>query len=1097
MASFLLKVLFALSMLVLHTQVRIHAFMSSSHVKCIERERESLLNFKQGLTDRSGMLSTWRDDDSNRDCCKWSGIQCHNETGDVRILDLRGSKIHFLTGSISLTSLIDLTNMEYLDLSNNFDYSRTHLPQHMGSFKKLRYLNLSNVYFYGRIPYELGNLSKLQYLDLKGNSLAGAIPSQLGKLASLQYLDLSDNYYLQGEIPYQLGKLSQLKYLNFGFTLLSGAIPFKVGNLPLLHSLRLGGNFDLTVNGAKWLSSLSSLTTLGLDSLTNLAYSRHWLQMISELITNLRELSLVRCNLLDNNVSSFFPSHTNLSTSLSILDLSGNMLTSSTLQLLVNHSHNLQELYFRENNVFSFPYYLNFPSLLVLDLSVNNLISSTILGNFNFSSTLQELYLVQCNLADENFLVPSASIGKSSTSLVTLDLSFNALKSTTIFHLISNFTTNLHALSLNGNLLEGPIPDGFGKAMSSLEVVSLSYNKLHGQIPASLGNIYTLQELHLRSNNLSGKISGLIRNSSMLSYLRLLDVSSNRLTGEIPESIGLLYELEILHLRENNFESDIYEFYFTNLSKLMDLELSHNSLSLKFSTTWIPPFQLFNLELASCKLGPSFPNWLLNQTSLSFLDISDAEIDDYVPVWFWNKLQSISTLNMSYNSLKGIIPNLPIKLTKADRNTVILNSNQLEGGVPTFLSQVGSLDLSQNMISDLDAFVCGKGATANINVLDLSKNQITGQLPDCWERLSSLEFLDLTNNNLFGKIPKSMGDLVNLGGLLLRNNSLTGELPLTLKNYSHLETLDLSENLFPGLIPSWIGDSLQHLKILSLRSNRFFGSVPVHLCKLRKILVLDLSRNYLSKEIPTCLSNFTAMMDRTVVNRAEIVEGTHDSNVLLMWKGNERLFLNPEYLLKSIDLSSNDLSGEIPKEVTELLGLVSLNISRNNLDGEIPFDIGNLNSLEFLDLSRNHLHGKVPSSLDKIDRLAVLNLSNNDLNGRIPWGRQLQTFDASSFGGNLGLCGEQLNKSCPGDNTTALPQGAEVDNEDDENSIFYGALYMSLGLGFFIGFWSLLGTVLLWQPWRIVYIRVLNRLTDYILVGVELNVAKCNKWFKG
>ncbi|WVZ14425.1 hypothetical protein V8G54_011991, partial [Vigna mungo] len=279
MASFLLKVLFALSMLLLHTQVPIHAFMSSSHVKCIERERDSLLNFKQGLTDRSAMLSTWRDDDSNRDCCKWRGIQCNNETGDVRILDLRGSKFHFLTGSISLTSLIDLTNMEYLDLSNNFDYSRKQLLQHMGSFKKLRYLNLSNVNFYGRIPYELGNLSKLQYLDLKGNSLNGAIPSQLGKLASLQYLDLSENYYLEGEIPYQLGKLSELKYLNFGFTLLSGAIPFKVGNLPLLHSLRLGGNFDLTVNGAKWLSSLSSLTTLGLDSLTNLAYSRHWLQM--------------------------------------------------------------------------------------------------------------------------------------------------------------------------------------------------------------------------------------------------------------------------------------------------------------------------------------------------------------------------------------------------------------------------------------------------------------------------------------------------------------------------------------------------------------------------------------------------------------------------------------------------------------------------------------------------------------------------------------------------------------------------------------------------------------------------------------------------
>ena len=218
--------------------------------------------------------------------------------------------------------------------------------------------------------------------------------------------------------------------------------------------------------------------------------------------------------------------------------------------------------------------------------------------------------------------------------------------------------------------------------------------------------------------------------------------------------------------------------------------------------------------------------------------------------------------------------------------------------------------------------------------------------------------------------------------------------------------------------------------------------------------------------------------------------------MVLTWKGQEHVFLNPEYLLKSIDLSTNHFTGEIPKEVTRLLGLVSLNISRNDLDGEIPSDIGNLNSLEFLDLSRNHFFGKIPSSLSKIDRLAVLNLSNNDLSGRIPWGRQLQTFDASSFGGNLGLCGEQLNKSCPGDNTTGMPRGTEVDDED-ENSIFYGALYMSLGLGFFIGFWGLLGTILLFQPWRIAYIRVLNILTDYILVVVELNLAKWNRRLKG
>jgi len=56
---------------------------------------------------------------------------------------------------------------------------------------------------------------------------------------------------------------------------------------------------------------------------------------------------------------------------------------------------------------------------------------------------------------------------------------------------------------------------------------------------------------------------------------------------------------------------------------------------------------------------------------------------------------------------------------------------------------------------------------------------------------------------------------------------------------------------------------------------------------------------------------------------------------------------------------------------------------------------------------------------------------------------------------------------------------------------------MSSGLGFFAGFWGLLGSVLLWQSWRIAYIRVLNRMIDYILLMAELNLTKWHRWLKG
>ncbi|WVZ14763.1 hypothetical protein V8G54_012329 [Vigna mungo] len=463
-------------------------------------------------------------------------------------------------------------------------------------------------------------------------------------------------------------------------------------------------------------------------------------------------------------------------------------------------------------------------------------------------------------------------------------------------------------------------------------------------------------------------------------------------------------------------------------------------------------------------------------------------------------------MNISYNSLKGRIPNLPIKLHNDYLPIAfILNSNQLEGEIPAFLSQIDALDLSNNNISDLSSFLCGKIGTTNIRTLDLSNNQINGELPDCWEHLNSLKFLDLSNNKLSGEIPQSMGSLVNLEALVFRNNNLTGELPSTLKSCASLIIFDMSRNLLSGRIPSWIGENLQELKILTMRLNRFTGSVPVEICYLGKIHLLDLSTNHLSGGIPTCLSNFTAMKERNLITRQILRErkissdefnynNIYDFNVLLMWKGNDFVFWNPDVLLNSIDLSSNKLTGTIPNEIGYLLGLVSMNLSRNNLNGEIPSYIGNLNLLEFLDLSRNNLSGNIPSTLPNIDSLGVLDLSYNNLSERIPRGRHFETFGASSFEGNIHLCGEQLNKSCPGDETIQKPQEPVIDSEDD-NSVFYTALYTSLGLGFFAGFWGFLGPMLLWQAWRIAYMRFLNRLIDYILVMVELNIA--NRLLKG
>ncbi|XP_028773290.1 receptor-like protein 43 [Neltuma alba] len=333
--GFMLKYFYALlTLLLLHSSLSV-AVNGGSMKKCIGRERKALLLFKQGIyADSATMLSTWRDGD-DEDCCNWERVYCSNETGHVQILDLHGSNSLHLVGVINITLLNDLHDLKHLDLSCNYLYP-SDIPKSIESFTNLRYLNLSYSLFVGSIPNELGKASNLQYVDLSNNHLDGAIPWQIGNLSKLQYLHLGGND-------------------------LDGVIPYQLGNLSMLHTLQLGGyDSNLTVadknnRDVDWISKLSSITNLGLNNVSDVGYSHLWLQMIGKLLPQLRQL----------------------------LRLTGCGIT---------YAHNLPSNYSS--------------SLVVLDLSFNNLSSSLFKWPFNFSSNLQELYLRNCSLSanDPSFL---------------------------------------------------------------------------------------------------------------------------------------------------------------------------------------------------------------------------------------------------------------------------------------------------------------------------------------------------------------------------------------------------------------------------------------------------------------------------------------------------------------------------------------------------------------------------------------------------------------------------------------------------------------------------------------------------------------------
>ncbi|KAK9910466.1 hypothetical protein M0R45_034426 [Rubus argutus] len=716
-----------------------------------------------------------------------------------------------------------------------------------------------------------------------------------------------------------------------------------------------------------------------------------------------------------------------------------------------------------------------------LDLSQNGL-SGMIPESIGQLSSLEELHLYGNQLSG---MIPE-SIGHLS-SLEDLYLSENQLSGMipeSIGQLLS-----LRWLFLFGNRLTGTIPESIGQ-LSSLEVLDLFGNRLR-RIPESIGQLSSLSLLVLSGNRLSGRIPESIGNLSSLWQFYL---SENLLTGTIPQSIGQMSNLGIMNLSMNSLNGVILETHFSNLYSLEELDLSSNSLVFNVTSDWVPPFQLSSLNLRNCNVGPDFPQWLRTHKGISDLDISYARISDVLPSWFSiGHFGEIPTIDISHNQIRGTLEKLTLEAVEFSGLQAHFASNQFEGPIPSNLSEALYLDLSNNRFSEMTSFLCSP-KVKSLKFLNLSSNHVSQELPDCWRSWVNLELLDLSNNAFSGKIPTTVGSLLGIETLKLRANRLVGELPSSLKNCTSLKVIDISYNKLSRSVPQWLGVSLPNLVILMLQSNQFSGSLPSQLCHLTHIQILDFSMNEFSGTIPKCLNNLTSLAQEGNSNLT-IRHAFHqsfaqapgnytyvyyDDDATFMWKGIMSSYRSTLGLVKRIDLSSNSLTGEIPSEITLLAGLVSLNLSRNHLTGQIPPKIGNLKSLDSLDLSRNQIDGGIPASLARIDRLAYLDLSYNKLSGEIPTGTQLQSFDPSVYDGNPQLCGFPLEKICD-------PERTDVSsNQEDPDEFITQDFYISLGLGFAVGFWGVCGSLIFKRSWRYAYYKFLNASNDWLYVKVAL-----------
>ncbi|XP_019433663.1 PREDICTED: receptor-like protein 2 isoform X2 [Lupinus angustifolius] len=600
---------------------------------------------------------------------------------------------------------------------------------------------------------------------------------------------------------------------------------------------------------------------------------------------------------------------------------------------------------------------------------------------------------------------------------------------------------DLKSLNLSGNSIAYFVEYEEWYKLKKLEELDLSENKFEGSLPSSFCNMTSLRKLQL--------------------------FGSNNFTGSFSSNIASFTSLEYIDFEGNHFEFPISLTPFSNNSHIKFIYGNGNKLILDLPLTmqtWVPKFQLDTLHLSSSTMTKSLPlpNFLLYQKQLTDLDLSGVKMEVGFPNWLLENNTRMLNLALRSCSFKGTL----------DLQLNHFPNMETRYGIYSNISSLRVLDISNNhFMGKLPS-----GWSKNFPILVaifMSNNKFEGSIPSDFVELENLIYLDLSENKLSGSVPSFITYAPRF--IQLKNNELSSLPKRMFHENSSIVMLDLSYNHIRSGIQEMIQDLNETcLNFLLLGGNHFTGQIPKELCQLRNISILDLSHNNFYGPIPSCLGKLPFENDPNTL--IQLLDGFYvvapinpnsqsntNGNLYNTIKKGSLLFAKEEatfttkkssYTYKGsilaymtgIDLSYNNLDGNIPSELGNLTKIRAMNLSYNNLRGKIPTTFSNLAHIESLDLSFNNLYGSVPPELNILSSLEVFSVAHNNLSGSLPeWKGQFLTFDARSYEGNPFLCGPPLPKSC---NPFILPNGSYIEDDDYDHSNNMYIFWVSFGVSF-------------------------------------------------
>ena len=321
----------------------------------------------------------------------------------------------------------------------------------------------------------------------------------------------------------------------------------------------------------------------------------------------------------------------------------------------------------------------------------------------------------------------------------------------------------------------------------------MSSNCLEGSIPQS---VFNAGWLVLSKNLFSGSISLSCRTSNQSGWgLSHLDLSNNRLSGELPNCWGQWKDLIVLNLANNNFSGKI-----------------KNSIGLLH--------QIQTLHLRNNSLAGALPLSLKNCKDLHLVDFGRNKLSGNVPAWM-GSLSSLIVLNLRSNEFNG---NIPLNLCQLKKIQMLdLSSNNLFGTIPKCLNDLIALTQKGSLVIAYNERQFHSGW--DFSYIDDTLIQWKGKELEYKKTLGLIRSIDFSNNKLIGEIPIEVTDLVELVSLNLSRNNLTGSIPSMIGQLKSLDFLDLSQNQLHGRIPASLSQ-IADLSVLDLSNNNLLGKIP-------------------------------------------------------------------------------------------------------------------------------------------------------------------------------------------------------------------------------------------------------------------------------